>query len=864
MISHVMLRWFYRVFPRPRFPGEAHRTRVGAMVNDFFGVAIVIGTLNLAITVPLGLYVSPVTLAIVVIAVISSFAAIALLRRGWVYSVAGFGTTMLILIGLTSLYKVGTVQALQMLAFFTAIVFATLSMGPRVGGAITLLLGIIFLGFTLAEHGGTLQRGPIPSPWNQWVLFITHGFLIYMLTSLIRRHMAEAVGEEQKLAGQIGKLLDEVTLAKESAEEAGIRYRTVVDNVSESIVVIQGKNIVFGNPRLEELLRAPLSNILNQSFEQWIYPDDQPKVAELGLARARGDSQPERNAFRVKTGTGKLLWVEFSAVTIQWQGMPATLAFVADISERKHLEESLARSLESATAARRHAEAASQFKSNFLANLSHEIRTPMNGIIGMSHLAERTELTPQQRDYMEKIRISGDHLLSLIDNILDLSKIEVGKLQLEDTAYSPTVLLDQLDAMIRPRAEEKGLHFSIDCPPDLPLALRGDPLRLRQVLLNLSGNALKFTEQGEVRITVEIITALGRSPRLRINVIDTGPGLTAEQLTRLFASYTQADESISRKFGGTGLGLAISKQLIELMGGTVGVESEVGKGSRFWFEIPVRNASVAELAQFQPVLPDASRRKLKDFRILLADDNSFNREVAAEFLQAEGIRVTTANNGAEAVTAALREQFDCILMDLQMPVLDGWSATQQIRSAESDRHTPILAMTANATKEDRQRCQEAGMDDFLTKPIEPEMLIAKIAEHLGIEHSAAPPRASSGGGGSEVARGQEPIDRAVLSRLVHTDASKAQRFLDRFHKGILQGRQDLAQALADTDLPQLAAIAHRLKSGARWIGAGAIAAELESLQHAAETGNAVDAALHAAEIDRQIDAIEQQIRAWTD
>jgi PAS domain S-box-containing protein len=857
MKDNSVLRWFHRLFPAPIFPGDAKRTRLGAMINDFFGVAIVIGSINLIVTVPFGLYVSRLTVFMTVAAVSLSFLALAMNRRGWIFRVATFGTVMLALVGLSGLYAVGTVQSLQMTAFFTAIVFATLTLGAGLGGAVTGSLALVFLGFTYAETLGLLRAAPAPSPWSQWILFLTHGFLIYLLSVLIRHHMADAVSEEQKLTEHALSLLAEVTTAKEVANEMGARYRTVVDNVAESIAIIQDGKIVFGNPRLEKLLRRRMDTLIGQSFKRWVHADDLPKVLQIEEARRQGEMAPRRISVRVRTPDGVVTWVEASVVHITWQGQPATLAFITDISARRNLEESLERSLVDATTARRHAESASNFKSRFLANISHEIRTPMNSIIGMSLLAERTELTPQQRDYLSKIRISGDHLLNLIDSILDLSKIEVGKLELEHVPFSPKTLLAQLQAMLRPRADDRGLRFSIDYPPDLPPTLRGDPLRLRQILLNLCANAIKFTDHGSIEVLIEPMASTLDSIELRFTVTDTGIGLTPDQLERLFTDFTQADSSISRKYGGTGLGLAISRQLVELMGGHYGVDSELGQGSSFWFSVPLEltAAEAPDAVSPEPtfqVMPAG----LAGVRILLADDNSFNRQVATEFLVAAGIQVAAVGNGAEAVTLALREEFDCLLMDVQMPILDGLAATRQIRSLEND-HVLILALTASATVEDRQRCLAAGMDEVITKPIDPERLLAMLAQHL---HRVAPPRTSSANTPSATMNPPAgPIDHSTLLRIAGNDATKADEFARRFLDVLSAAQQDISDALAENSPGDLALIAHRLKSSAEWIGAGGLAAEYDALQTAAAGGDIGEARRRIEEINRLAAAIRSQL-----
>jgi signal transduction histidine kinase/DNA-binding response OmpR family regulator len=403
---------------------------------------------------------------------------------------------------------------------------------------------------------------------------------------------------------------------------------------------------------------------------------------------------------------------------------------------------------------RERAEAASRVKSEFLANMSHEIRTPMNAIIGFSGLAMKTELSDRQRDYLTKIEASGRHLLGLINDILDLSKIEAGKVTIESAPFYLPDVIDHVTSLVAQRCADKGLALVVDVDPQVPKALVGDALRLGQVLINYANNAVKFTERGEVALRVRCERLDGDRARLRFSVSDTGIGLTPEQQSRLFQKFQQADGSTSRKYGGTGLGLAISRQLAGLMGGEVGVDSQWGQGSTFWFTAEVGVADATEASAVAANRAGATAgasadapssgwvpgaiASLRGAQVLLVDDNELNLQVATELLQEIGVEVHTARDGQQAIERLRGAPVDLVLMDMQMPVLDGIEATIEIREDPAHAALPIIAMTANALDEDRERCLAAGMNDHLSKPIEPKALWAALARWIRPASDALP------------------------------------------------------------------------------------------------------------------------------
>jgi PAS domain S-box-containing protein len=425
------------------------------------------------------------------------------------------------------------------------------------------------------------------------------------------------------------------------------------------------------------------------------------------------------------------------------------IIIVRDITPRKIAERQLERFASELAKKNRElvdalatAREATKLKSQFLANMSHEIRTPMNGILGMTDFLLHTQLSVEQRDYAESVRNSATSLLGIINDILDLSKIEAGKLALERLDFDVTNLVRDLAREFALHARAKQLQFSYMLESEAPLSVRGDPGRMRQVLTNLLGNAVKFTQAGEVSLHMETARDTGDTVTLRFLVKDTGIGIVPEQRARLFESFVQGDGSTTRKYGGTGLGLAISKQLIGMLGGEIGFDSEPGRGSTFWAtavfekraapqvtipvappkqEIPQRRLAVVPLAiSSAPVAVDRSPKMLPTRgRVLVAEDNLMNQKVAVRLLEKVGYQTDVVTNGRLAVDAVRSNQYDLVLMDCQMPEMDGFAATAEIRRIEGkERHTIIFALTANAMMGDRERCLEAGMDDYLSKPFD--------------------------------------------------------------------------------------------------------------------------------------------------
>jgi PAS domain S-box-containing protein len=537
--------------------------------------------------------------------------------------------------------------------------------------------------------------------------------------------------------------------AEEALQESEARYQALIRTAMDGFIVadLEGRLLevndaycVMAGRSREELLSLRISDL------DCVGPPERTP-ARIQQVIALGWDRFES---KHRHADGRIIDVEVSAVYFGARGL--LLGFLRDISERKRTEEErqrhaeeMQRKNEELAAALAAAREATQLKSRFLANMSHEIRTPMNGVLGMSELLLTTLLDAEQREYAEGIQHSVDALLSLINDILDISKIEAGKLELECIPFDPAQIMEQVRATLATRAHAKGLDVTCAADPALPRLAVGDPGRLRQVLMNLAGNAVKFTERGEVVISGDLAEQTAERVIIQFSVRDTGIGIAPEQRSRIFESFVQADGSTTRRYGGTGLGLAISKQLVELMGGQMGVESELGGGSRFWFTATYAKHREGELGVEEPkaaavLLADSARGEARG-RILVAEDNPVNQRIALRILEKEGYQAEAVCDGKQALEALARNHYDLVLMDVQMPEMDGFQATAEIRRLEAaTRRTPVVAMTANAMTGDRERCLAAGMDDYVSKPVRREELHEVVRRWI-VPRAGGPDRA---------------------------------------------------------------------------------------------------------------------------
>ena len=522
-------------------------------------------------------------------------------------------------------------------------------------------------------------------------------------------------------------LLNDVT-DKQANEE---KFRLLFEHSADAHLLSAKGKIVDCNPGALRMLRArDKSEVVGKNYLELspqMQPGDRSSIEKGAEIDAIVDQKGSCRVDWVHTRLdGTELLVESTVTRVTLAGEPAILSVWHDLSDRRQREMELQRAKDAA-------EAATRAKSEFLASMSHEIRTPLNGVIGMTSVLLDSTLAPEQRDYVNTIQNSGEVLLSLINDLLDFSKIEAGKLQMEMREFLVSNVVRAAIEVISQSAERKGLRLSVDIHESASRRLLGDAGRIRQVLLNLLANAVKFTEHGAVTLAV----AECSPGNIEFRVTDTGIGIPREIQGRLFESFTQADASTTRRYGGTGLGLAICRRLVDLMGGSINLASESGVGSTFWFTIPLENADphsdpTAGLdALFDPseTLPPASGC------VLLAEDNVVNQRVGVTLLRRLGYTVDVVANGREAISAVLRNHYDAILMDCQMPEMDGYAAARAIRQISSTTHIPIIALTANAMAGDRERCLEAGMDDYIAKPIQSEMLARNLSRWIPAEIS---------------------------------------------------------------------------------------------------------------------------------
>jgi signal transduction histidine kinase/DNA-binding LytR/AlgR family response regulator len=511
---------------------------------------------------------------------------------------------------------------------------------------------------------------------------------------------------------------------------------------------------------------------------------------------------------------------------------------LAEASERTAAAKKIAETArDAAERARNEAEAANNAKSTFLATMSHEIRTPMNGVLGMIEVLERQGLDQVQLRTVSTIRHSSETLLRIIDEILDFSKIEAGRLELESTAFSLSGLIQGALDTFRPQAVAKGLALDAEIDPGSDDALIGDPTRVRQVLFNLLGNALKFTDRGAVRVRAGTTRLSGGRTRVTLAVSDTGIGLGAEECARLFKPFAQADSSITRRFGGTGLGLSIVRRLAELMEGDVHVESAPGAGSTFTVTLTLHTAPADAPVKMllQSTKPPTSfAPRAGNSRVLVVDDDPVNLEVLALQLKLLGLEAKTVSSSGEAMAAWMPGRYAAVLTDIHMPHGDGYELAQRLRADEAKHGTtptPIIAVTANAMKDEEGRCLAAGMDAYLVKPVRIERLRGTLERWLPIQNEG------SRGRPPDSCKPVTAIDREILAAWVGEDSAMIDSILGRFRATVVETEREIDAAAQTGNLATLAAAAHKLKGAAQAVGANGVAASAAALEEAGKAGD---------------------------
>lgn len=648
-------------------------------------------------------------------------------------------------------------------------------------------------------------------------------------------------GRVSGIAG-ISRDITELKDKEEALCASDERFRQLAENIDEVFWMTNaaGDETLYLSPAYERIWGRSCGQ--PNAWAEALHPADRDRIMATLPKMLSGDYHEE---FRIIHPSGETRWIESRVFPVRDSaGKVHRLAGIArDITERRAAEESLQR-------AKLEAERANAAKSEFLASMSHEIRTPMNAILGMANLLWESPLTPQQKDYVQVFRRAGTRLLGLINDILDLAKIESGRLELESGPFELSAVVERATEVMRPAASEKGLKVSHSISPAVPRELLGDAGRLHQVLINLIGNAVKFTSQGEIRIRVENAPD-GERGRLRFAVSDTGIGISREKIDLIFENFTQADSSTTRQFGGTGLGLAICRRLVHMMRGQIWVESQPERGSTFYFSaefgLPQKADAIAKTPAREPV-PERSSSASETsaesghLRVLMAEDSEDNVYLVRCYLQGSGIVLDEASNGKAAVEKFVSGRYDLVLMDIQMPVQDGYSATRAIRNWEKEHGappTPILALTANALKGDSEKSLEAGCNAHLTKPVEKATLLEAVYAQAG-----------------KRSNGWSAANAPAETRISVTVPRGMEELIPKFLEKRRNDLQLLSAALQERNFERIRVLGHNMKGAGTGYGFPRITDLGRCLEQAAKAAEWSEIAAQIAALTDYLDRVE--------
>ncbi|MEN9659683.1 MAG: hypothetical protein RL571_3148 [Pseudomonadota bacterium] len=654
----------------------------------------------------------------------------------------------------------------------------------------------------------------------------------------------KSFSEHQEVAADFQQILAEVAALHLRALEKGIQskrdaeesYRSICDLSAEAMLLIdiEGR-IVWANQALVTLFAYSKTKLLGLNVEVLVVTDQRERLLTLLDSfnlMSESDALSDASLFNWQAYNGHVFPSEMRLSLLPNQGIEG--ANVCLLVRNSYAAQS---ELKESDEIQKIINETEKIKRDFLANISHEIRTPMNAIIGMTHLVLKTELNIRQRNYIEVIQRSSEHLLSIVNDIFDFSKMEEGQLVLECAVFYLNEVLKNIEEKNKDEVGLKKIAVNYVIPPILPEKLMGDAAHLEKVLSHLVENAIKFTSQGHVELKVEIQSESAIDVIIKFSVSDTGMGIDEEQKANLFQAFTQADTSATRKFGGLGMGLVISKKLVKLMGGEIGVISELGKGSCFWFCVQFKKNTQA--ITIDPLAKNIQREELMSrlgSHILLVEDNELNQQVASEILIDAGMQVTVVGDGQQAVDIIEKKTFDLILMDIQMPVLDGWSTAKIIRGGQYQASIPIVALTALSTIEDKKMCLDSGMSDHLLKPIDPGLLMNTLIKWLPhtkrdavkeVENKVAKPNDLAAAGLPHEITG---LDIAMGLKYAMSNPDFYRRLLLKVLDEIPKVQSSLADALANDHWIDARRHAHTLKGIAATIGANVVqkhAAELE-------------------------------------